>query len=116
LHPSPNRRVVEALVTRAYFQLILVAWDEGGSRVASLAQHGSHEVRLIERRPIDPDGRPQMWIELFDRDAGASLDIRACGDDLEAAVVAAEDFIARAMQLDEAARPGGDEGAQDSGD
>src|SRR5262245_6638554 len=49
LDNSANRRVVEALVTRAYFQLVLVVWGEDGSRAASLAVHGNHEVRLIER-------------------------------------------------------------------
>jgi hypothetical protein len=104
LDNSPNRRVVEALVTRAYFQLILVSWGADGSRSASLAVHGNHEVRLIERRPAESGGGPQMWIDLFQRDTGASIEMRACRDDLEAAVTAAEHLIARAMQLDAAAR------------
>jgi hypothetical protein len=104
LDNSPNRRVVEALVTRAYFQLILVPWGEDGSRAASLAGHGNHEVRLIERLAADSSGGPQMWVDLSERDAGASIETRACGDDLEAAVTAAEHLIVRAMQLDEAAR------------
>jgi hypothetical protein len=111
LDSSNNRRVVEALVTRAYFQLVLVAWDDNGSRAALLAKHGDHEVRLIERLPADAAGRPQLWIDLRIRDAEGPIDRRPCGDDLEVAVHVAEHLISQAMQLDEAARSsGGDRG------
>jgi len=99
-----SRRIIEALVTRAYFQLVLVAWGEDGSRVASLAVHGNHEVRLIERLPTASGVGPRVWIDLFERDTGASIETRACSDDLEAAVTAAEQLIARAIELDEADR------------
>ena len=105
-----NRHSIEALVTQAYFQLVRVAWSEGGSRSASLAKYGSYEVRLVERRPIDGNDAPHLWVELHSKDTETAIDARGC-DDLEAAAGAAEQLMAKALRLQNEilSKPGGPE-------
>lgn len=93
-----NKRSVEALVMQAYFQLIRVAWSEGGSRSASLAKYGSYEVRLMERKPADGADISHLRVELHAKDARTPIEARGC-DDLEAAAIAAEQIMAKAQQL-----------------
>lgn len=93
-----HRRSVETLVMQAYLQLVLVAWDESGSRAISLAKYGNYEVRLLEVKSADPVEMPHLWVELYGNDVQAPID--ACGcDDIEAAAMAAEHVMSQAKQL-----------------
>jgi hypothetical protein len=98
LSNAVNRRSVEALVMQAYLQLVRVAWNEIGSRSASLARYGSYEVRLLERMSADVADIPHLWVELYANDIQTSIDSCGC-DDLEAAAIAAEDIMLQAEQL-----------------
>src|SRR5262245_33242016 len=98
-----NKRSVEALVMQAYFQLIRVAWSEGGSRSVSLTKYGNYDVRLIERKAADNADDPHLWVELHAKDTQASIDIRGCGD-LEAAAIAAEQIMSKAERLENEAQ------------
>jgi hypothetical protein len=107
LSDASNRRSVEALVMQAYFQLIRVAWRESGSRSTLLANYGSYEVRLVERKPADGVDVPHLWVELHAKDGKTPIEARGC-DDLETAAVVAEQIMARAERLQNEAlsRPG----------
>jgi hypothetical protein len=70
------------------------------SRVVTLARFGSFEVRLIQPTSALPASEVRFWMELFDHDRQLSID--SVGNlVLEDAVVAAEDFIARARKQSE---------------
>jgi hypothetical protein len=101
-----DRRSVETLVTRTYFQLVLASWDEHKTRTAILTKHGNCEVRLVEILPADADDALDLWIELVV--GNVSIDSHGC-DDLEAAALAAEYLISQAIELyaqvNDAARP-----------
>jgi hypothetical protein len=109
LSDAASRRSVETLVTQAYFQLVLVSWNESRSRATSLTKHGNYEVRLVELMSNDAADIPHLWVELYAKDVQTSID--ACGcDDLEAAAMAADHFMSQAKQLEKGdgdARPGG---------
>jgi hypothetical protein len=99
LSDAINRRSIEALVTQAYIQLVLVSWDENGSRSVSLAKYGNYDVRLHEVKSADTAEMPHLWVELYANDIRASID--ACGcDDIEAAAMAAEHIMSEAQKLD----------------
>jgi hypothetical protein len=83
---------------QAYFQLIRVAWNEGGSRSTSLAKYGSYEVRLVERKPTAGADAPDLRVELYAKDAQTLIEARGC-DDLEAAAIAAEEIMSKAERL-----------------
>jgi hypothetical protein len=99
LSKETNRRCVETLVTRAYFQLVLISWNENRSRIASVATYGNHEVRLVEILSVNSVDMPKLWVEHFVRDVRVVIDSCVC-DDLQAAVIAAEHFISNAKELD----------------
>jgi hypothetical protein len=64
----------------------------------TLVRVGSFEVRLVQPFQRSPEGAPEFWMELFDHDRKLSID--SVGDlALDDAVIAAEDFIARATGL-----------------
>jgi hypothetical protein len=68
--------------------------------MVTLVRLGSFEVRLVQPSQGVPQGTPVFWMELFDHDRKLSID--SVGDlALDDAVIAAEDFIARATQLSE---------------
>ncbi len=93
-----NRATVDALVTRAYFKLVLVPWDANKSRAITLATFCNREVRLVEL--LDPsDFMPNLWLELHDLVSRATLDSCACRD-LETAARGAEQLLARAGMLE----------------
>jgi len=97
---ASNRRSVEALVTTAYLHLTRVSWDQNRSRSASLAKCEHYEIRLIEFLPgRDPDA-PFLWIELHDVSGQITVDSFGCND-LEAAVLVAEQVILQAKKLAE---------------
>jgi hypothetical protein len=95
-----NRRSVEALVTTAYLHLARVSWDQNRSRSASLAKYENYEVRLVELLPGGIPDAPFLWIELQEVGGQTSFDSFGCND-LEAAVLAAEDIISQAKNLAE---------------
>jgi hypothetical protein len=68
--------------------------------MVTLVRHASFEVRLIQALSVPPAGSVKFWLELFDHDRQLSID--SVGDRvLEDAVIAAEEFIARATKLSE---------------
>jgi hypothetical protein len=95
-----RRRSIEALVLRAYLQLVRVPWNEVGSRRTSLAKYGNYEVLLLERMSADADHFPHLWVELYAHDLQISIDGCGC-DDIEAAAIAAEHIMSQARQLGE---------------
>jgi hypothetical protein len=96
-----RRRSTEALVLRAYLQLVRVPWSEVGSRCTSLAKYGNYEVLLLERMSADSDHFPHLWVELYAHDLQMSVDGCGC-DDIEAAAIAAEHIMSEARQMGEA--------------
>jgi hypothetical protein len=109
-----NRASVHALVTRAYFKLVLVPWDAKKSRVVTLAKSDNREVRLVEL--LEPGSfMPNLWMELYDLDNKVALDSCACGD-LESAAKAAEQLLEQAgvLQPEGGSAPEKDEGDADS--
>jgi hypothetical protein len=72
--------------------------DGDTSAMVTLVRPGSFEVRLVQPLQSIPEGVPRFWMELFDHDRKLSID--SVGNlALVDAVIAAEDFIARATQL-----------------
>jgi hypothetical protein len=66
--------------------------------MATLVHHGAFEVRLVQPSRNLPESAPLFWMELFDHDRMLSIDsIGNLG--LGDAVIAAEDFIARATMI-----------------
>jgi hypothetical protein len=88
----------EQKLIRAYLALHVIARDDGGIRAAPLARFGSYEVRLCEP-PADVALETfPVWMELYCHERGATLD--SCGrDELDDAVVTADEFIERAKML-----------------
>jgi hypothetical protein len=83
----------------AHVKLQLIRQD-AVVRVATLTRHGSFEVRILQPLHLPPESAVRYWLELFDHDRKLSIDsIGNCG--LNEAVIAAEDFIARAKRLSE---------------
>jgi hypothetical protein len=61
---------------------------------------GPFEVRLVHPLSTPPTNTVTFWIELFDHDRQLSID--SIGDcTMDDAVIAVEDFIARATELHE---------------
>lgn len=92
----------ELQVTRAYVYLYLAPRHEDGSRIASVATIGALEVRLIDMTSPEDDDVPSVWVELYCHDVQTSIDSSRCSE-LYEMVDAAEDFIAQAKRLDDAA-------------
>jgi hypothetical protein len=70
------------------------------SRVATLVRLGSFEVRLMRPPGASSTTEAPFWMELFDHDRQLSIDsVGNCV--LAKAVIAAEDFFARAAKLSE---------------
>jgi hypothetical protein len=88
----------EQKLIRAYLALHVVARDDEGIRVASLARFGCYEVRLCEP-PADVAVETfPVWMELYCHTRGVTLD--SCGrDELDDAVATADAFIERAKLL-----------------
>jgi hypothetical protein len=95
-----NTKSIRALVTHAYLQLAHAAWNQNRSRSASLAKYGNYEVRLVERLPQANNESAVLWIELHDVGGRSSMESFGC-DDLEAALLAADQVISKAKTLAE---------------
>jgi hypothetical protein len=66
----------------------------------TLVRLGSFEVRLIRPLSVPPATSVRLWLELFDHDRQLSID--SVGDRvIEDALIAADEFIARATKLSE---------------
>jgi hypothetical protein len=84
--------------THARLQLVPPGADVSG--VATLVRFGSFEVRLIQSMSVPLASEARFWMELFDHDRQLSID--SVGNlVLEEAVIAAEDFGARARKQSE---------------
>jgi hypothetical protein len=84
----------------AFARLHLDPPDADVSRTATLKCFGPFEVRLVQPSSEPPTKTVMFWMEIFDHDRQLSID--SIGDcTLDDAVIAAEDFIARAMALNE---------------
>jgi hypothetical protein len=79
-------------ITRAYIKLLCIPVSEHGIRMVSLANVGNCEVRIFDA-PKNDFG-PLFWMELFDHDAGSSVDGLACYS-IEDALTTFEDFLSR---------------------
>jgi hypothetical protein len=89
----PDKVFSQLRITRAYIRLLCIPEGERNTRMVSLANIGSYEIRIFEPFPEIP-AASLFWMELFDHDAQASVDSCACRD-IEEAVVRFDDFIAR---------------------
>jgi hypothetical protein len=99
--PKTSRKAgLEAQLIEAYAKLKLTRRDGDASTVATLVRLGAFEVRLVEPIYIPLADAVRFWMELFDHDRQLSIDsVGNCS--LEEAVIAAEDFIARATRMSE---------------
>jgi hypothetical protein len=71
-----------------------------GLGAVTLMRFGPFEIRVFQPSSAPPTNAIIFWIELFDHDRQLSID--SIGDcTLDDAVIAAEDFIARATTLNE---------------
>ena len=100
---TSDSALIELRVTRAYIRLFLVPEDEHGTRTVSLARIGRYEVRMAEVSCAGHDGTAPLWIDLYAHDIQSSIDSCSCND-LEEAIVAAEQLISQAKQLNEIPR------------
>jgi hypothetical protein len=95
-----SRIELEAQLIDAHAKLQLIPPSGDVSRTATLLRLSSFEVRLIQPSSVPPASSIRFWLELFDHDRRLSID--SVGDRvIEDAVIAAEDFIARAAKLSE---------------
>jgi hypothetical protein len=98
--PKTSKLELEAQLTEAHAELQLIHQDGDVSRWETLVRFGAFEVRLIKPPDTPPTTAVRFWMELFDHDRQLSID-SAGNCVLEEAVIAAEDFIARATRLSE---------------
>jgi hypothetical protein len=95
-----SRNELEALLKDAYTTLLLVPPGARVSRALTLMLFGPFEVRVVQPLSAPPTNTVIFWIELFDHDRQLSID--SIGDcTMDDAVIAVEDFIARATALNE---------------
>jgi hypothetical protein len=95
-----SRNELETLLRDAHAKLQLVPPGARVSRVVTLMHVGPFEVRVVQPLSAPPIKAVVFWIELFDHDRQLSIDsIGDCA--LDDAVIATEDFIARATAFNE---------------
>jgi hypothetical protein len=100
LSKTSNRAELEAKLIEAHAKIQAARGTEDVTTSVVLARLGAFEVQLIAVSYMLPASSGKYWIELFDHDRQLSIDsVGNC--DLEDAVIAAEDFIARATRLSE---------------
>jgi hypothetical protein len=100
LSKTPKNEL-EAILRDANARLQLVPPGAGASGAAvTLMRLGPFEIRVYQSLSALPTNAMTFWIELFDHDRQLSID--SIGDcTVDDAVIAAEDFIARATALNE---------------
>jgi hypothetical protein len=79
-------------ISRAYFDLMCL--PEGDARMISLAWIGNYEIRMLEPSSTSSDDAALFLIELFDYDAGSTVDLCVCYA-IEEGAVAFEAFVSR---------------------
>jgi hypothetical protein len=95
---TSSKAELETRLIAAHARLQRAQRDGDAPTMATLVRLGAFEVRLVQPLQSAPQGTPAFWMELFDHDRKLSID--SVGDlALDDAVIAAEDFIARATQL-----------------
>jgi hypothetical protein len=96
---NTSRSELKALLKVAHGRLQLVP-PGASSRAVTVVRFGPFEIRLVEPFNAPPTNFVSFWIELFDHDRQLSIDsIGDCA--LDDAMIAVEDFIARAKALKE---------------
>jgi hypothetical protein len=99
-YPTERLHEIERRLVRAYVSLFAACEPGQGTRAVSVAGYGSFQVRLFEPGGSPSGDLPAWQLELYSRHAQASLERIGC-DQLEAAVIAADELLARARQLHE---------------
>jgi hypothetical protein len=95
-----SRYELETLLKYAHARLQLVPPGGLSLRAVTLLHFGPFEIRVVQPLSATPTSAVSFWIELFDHDRQLSID--SIGDcTLDDAVIAVEDFIARAKELNE---------------
>jgi hypothetical protein len=97
---NTSRTVVEAILKDANARLKHVPLGAQASGAVTLMRFGPFEVRLVQPLSQSWSNAVIFWVELFDHDRQLSIDsVGNCT--MDDAVIAAEDFIDRAMALNE---------------
>jgi hypothetical protein len=96
-HMVPGK-ALELKILQLYIWSINAKRSIDGCRVATVARHGSYEVRLVEPL-LDPQGDTiPFWIELFDHKNAVTID--SCGGhDFEETAAGAAALISQASLL-----------------
>jgi hypothetical protein len=91
-------KALELKILQLYIWSINAKRSIDGCRVATVARHGSYEVRLVEPL-LDPQGDTiPFWIELFDHKNAVTID--SCGGhDFEETAAGAGALISQASLL-----------------
>jgi hypothetical protein len=98
LPKTSNRAELKAQLIEAHAKIQAARLSEDVTTGVTLARLGAFEIQLIAISYMLPPSSGKYWIELFDHDRQLSIDsVGNC--DLRDAVIAAEDFIARATRL-----------------
>jgi hypothetical protein len=87
-----DKNFTKLRISRAYFNLKCLPEDE--TRMISLAWIGNYEIRMLEPSSTSSDDAPLFLIELFDHDAGSTVDLCVCYA-IEEGTVAFEVFVSR---------------------
>jgi hypothetical protein len=94
------RNELEAILRDAHARLQLVPPGACASRAVILTRFGPFEIRVFQPLSAPRMDAIMFWIDLFDHDRQLSID--SIGDcTMDDAVIAVEDFIARATALNE---------------
>jgi hypothetical protein len=100
---TPDNKISESRITRAYISLLLAPEIKDGERTVSLARTGSYEVRLVEVPQTSSLDAPPLWMELFDHDVQSTIDSCSC-QEIEEAMIAAEYLISQARCINESSQ------------
>ena len=95
---APTGVDLQRLLLLAYTRLFLLPEQEDGSKLTTVASFGRYDLRLVEVPVGGNIAVPPLWIELYDRNAGRTIDSAGCWD-LHDADVAAEMFMTEARCL-----------------
>jgi hypothetical protein len=91
-------KALELRILQLYIWSINAKWSVDGWRAATVARHGTYEVRLVEPL-LDPQSDTiPFWIELFDHKNAVTID--SCGGyDFEETAAGAAALISHASLL-----------------
>lgn len=82
-------------VTQAYIALSGAPGSSPTPRTISVEKVGAYEIRMFNGLPARSGDAPLLWMELFDHDAGRSVDSCACRE-IDDALSAFDELVARA--------------------